>query len=143
MLPDEFAGLATARADLSKTSLVTTPSESSQVRAGGVLLGVGVALADLIFLAGVVVPHLAGNDPLSSLWLGLPALVSVFTLPLIAYGAALASGRRLVRQRPDQQPRRPGRLVDVAVLALALAGFIAYVSPWGLAAVSGCMIAMD
>jgi hypothetical protein len=57
-------------------------------------------LADLVFLAGVVVPHRTGSGPLSSLWMGLPALVSVFTLRLIAYGAVFVSARRLVRDRP-------------------------------------------
>jgi hypothetical protein len=106
----------------------------------GLLLGVGIALADLVFLGGVVVPHLAGNDPFSSPWLGLAALVSVFTLPLIAYGAALTSAGRLLRSR--QTPRR-ARQVDLAVVALALVGFVTYVSPWGLAAITGFMIALD
>lgn len=99
-----------------------------------------MALADLVFVFGVVAPHFAGTDPVSSLWMGLPALVSVFTLPLIAYGAALLSGRRLLQAR---SAHRPGRPADLAVVALAVAGFVAYVSPWGLSAITGFMIALD
>ena len=78
-------------------------------------------VADLVFLAGVVVPHVTGDDPLVSIWIGLPALISVFTLPLIAYGAALASGRRLLQ---GGSGHGRGRQLDVAVVALAIVGFV-------------------
>ena len=118
---------------------MTTQVQRGQ-RTSGLGLAIAVAVADLVFLAGVVVPHLADQNPLASPWIGLPALVLVFTLPLIAYGAVLASGQRLMR---DRASGRRGRRVDLAVVVLAVAGFAAYVSPWGLASITGFMIALD
>ena len=90
-----------------------------------------VAAAGLVFAAGVVVPYLTRADhPTTSTpsWLGWPALASVFLLPLIAVGAGGVAAGRL---------GAPGsrRYVAAAVLVLAAVGFIAYVSPPGVAAV--------
>ena len=113
-------------------------------RGGQPTLSLGLVIvmivADLVFLAGVVAPHMTGDDPLVSAWIGVPSLVSVFTLPLIAYGAVLASGRRLLR---GESGIARGRQLDVVVVVLAFVGFAAYVSPWGRAAISGLMTALD
>ena len=90
-----------------------------------------VAPVDLVFAVGVVVPYLTRADhPTSTVpaWLGWPAFYTLFLLSMVAVatGAVAASRLGAVGSR---------RRVAAAVLALAVAGFGAYVSPLGVAAV--------
>jgi hypothetical protein len=90
-----------------------------------------VAAADLAFVAGVLVPYLTRADhPTTTVpaWLGWPGFASVFVLPLVAVGCgAVAAGQLRAAGRR--------RRVAAAVIVLAAAGFGAYVSPVGVAAV--------
>jgi hypothetical protein len=89
-----------------------------------------VLVADLAFVLGVLVPHLTDDDvpPVDSAWDALfwPGLASVFFLPLVAFGVAAFSGARITRSRGG------ARAVNLAAVALSVAGVLVYFSPWGL-----------
>lgn len=90
-----------------------------------------VSIADLVFVAGVLVPYLTRADhPTTTVpaWLGLPAYASLFLLPMLAVAAGAVAATRLGAAGSR-------RRVAVAVLVLAVAGFVAYVSPLGVSAV--------
>jgi hypothetical protein len=90
-----------------------------------------VAAADLVFAAGVLAPYLTRADhPTTSVdaWLGYPAYASLFLLPMLAVAAAAVAATRLGAAGSR-------RRVAIAVLLLAVAGFVAYVSPLGVSAV--------
>ena len=90
-----------------------------------------VAAADLVFAAGVMAPYLTRADhPTTSVdaWLGLPAYATLFVLPMVAVAAGAVAATRLGAAGSK-------RRVAVAVIVLALAGFVAYVSPLGVSAV--------
>ena len=104
----------------------TRPSGWVDVR----LLGY-VAVVDVVFVAGVLVPYLTRADhPTTTVdaWLGYPAYASLFLLPMVAVAAAAAAATRL---RVAGSRRR----VAAAVIVLAAAGVAAYVSPLGVSAV--------
>ena len=63
----------------------------------------------------------------------------IFTLPLVAYGTAGFSAARWSRGGLDRQ----ARLVNAATLVLSAAGFLAYVSPWGVEAVRSILGTYD
>ena len=91
-----------------------------------------VATADLVFVAGVLVPYLTRADHPTTTrrpaWLGLPAYASLFLLPMLAVAAGAVAATRLGAAGSR-------RRVGVAVLVLAVGGFGAYVSPLGVSAV--------
>ena len=104
----------------------TRPATWTDVRLVG-----WVAIADLVFVAGVLVPYLTRADHPTTgapAWLGWPALASLFLLPMVAVAAGAAAASRL----GVEGGRR--RMALTAVL-LAVAGLTAYVSPVGVAAV--------
>ena len=90
-----------------------------------------VATADLVFAAGVLAPYLtrADHPPTSvAAWLGLSAYATLFVLPMVAVAAGAVAATRLGAAGSR-------RRVAVPVIVLALAGFVAYVSPLGVSAV--------
>ena len=93
-----------------------------------------IVVTDLAFLFGVLVPYLTDDDipPVDSNWDAMfwPGLVSVFVLPLVACGVAAFSVARL--SRSDGRTRA----VNLAAVALSVAGVLVYVSPWGIDAIS-------
>jgi hypothetical protein len=90
-----------------------------------------VAVLDLVFVAGVLVPYLTRADHLTTgvpEWLGWPALASLFLLPMVALVAGSAAAGRL-------GVAGGRRRTALAAVLLAVAGLAAYVSPVGVAAV--------
>jgi hypothetical protein len=116
------------------TALSLAPPRSSVGELGPGLRRLGyVAVTDLAFVLGVLVPHLTddGVPPVDSTWDALfwPGLASTLALPLVAFGVAAFSGARLSRSVGA------ARAVNLAAVALSLAGVLVYVSPWGLDAI--------
>ena len=111
------------------THLASGPSRRAS--RGDLLLLTYVAVVDAVFVAGVLVPYLTRADhPTTTVdaWLGYPAFASLFLLPMVAVGVGAVAATRL---RATGSRRR----VAAAVIVLAAAGFAAYVSPLGVAAV--------
>ncbi|MBJ7358768.1 hypothetical protein [Nocardioides sp.] len=116
------------------TALWVAPSRGSVGELGPGLWRLGyIVVADLAFLIGVLAAYLTDDHipPVDSTWdpFYWPGLMSVFSLPLVAFGVAAFSGARLSRSTGA------ARAVNAAAMALSLAGVIAYVSPWGMDAI--------
>lgn len=117
------------------TAPAAAPARSSEGELGPGLWRLGcITVTALAFVLGVLVPHLTddGVPPVDSSWDALlwPGLASTFFLPLVACGVAAASGARLSRSDGA------ARAVNLAAVALSVAGVLVYVSPWGLDAIS-------
>ena len=118
---------------------MTTPSvtrtRGSVAQLGPALWRLGyIVVAALAFVLGTLVPYLTDDDipPVDSTWDALfwPGLVSIFCLPLVACGVAAFSGARL------SSSEGTARAVNLAAVALSVAGVLVYFSPWGLDAIS-------
>jgi tellurite resistance protein TehA-like permease len=106
------------------------PSRSSAGELGPGLWRLGyIAVAALAFVLGVLVPYLTddGVPPVDSTWDALywSGLVSVLSLPLVACGVAAFSGATLARSHGAS------RVVNLAAVAVSVAGVLVYLSPWG------------
>lgn len=121
------------------TLLADRPTWSQPARAEpwlDVFRLVAVVLADAAFVGLVAVPLPPASvarvvDPYLFDWLWVPAMTSVFVVPLVAYGAFVSSALRLWRDRVTEPWTRR---LTIATLVLSVAGFAAYVSPWGIEA---------
>jgi hypothetical protein len=116
------------------TGAVATAAVEDRVRPSGWvdvrLLGY-VAVVDVVFVAGVLVPYLTRADhPTTGVpaWLGYPALASLFLLPMVVVSVGVITASRL-----STEGGRRG--VALATVALAVAGFATYVAPVGVSAV--------
>jgi len=123
--------MATVTSGPAPTGTQATASAGAEASWSDVRLLACVAAADLVFAAGVVAPYLTRADqPTTTVdaWLGYPALASLLVLPMVAVAAGAMAATRLGRAGGR-------RRLAVATLLLAVAGFAAYVSPVGIAAV--------
>jgi hypothetical protein len=89
-----------------------------------------MAATDLVFVAGVLLPHLRTGvaEPVPALptALEVAASVVVLALPAVACLVAFGSVSRWAR-------RVASRRLEVLVLLTAAAGMAVYLSPWGIA----------
>ncbi|HET9945125.1 MAG TPA: hypothetical protein VFR56_05700 [Actinomycetes bacterium] len=90
-----------------------------------------IAVVDLVYVAGVLVPYLTRADHPTTgapAWLGWPAFATLFLMPMVAVAVGAVAAGRLGAGGGRRWPAL------VAAL-LAVAGFATYVSPLGVAAV--------
>ena len=113
------------------------PSESVRSALTRVLMML-VALSAFVF--GALLPDLRGADSLGPAWLGIPALVSIVVLPLLAFGSAVGAVHRLY----DRRSAAPvARRLEVCLVAAASTSVLLYLSPWGFSAVRWAVTALD
>jgi hypothetical protein len=95
-----------------------------------------VVVVDALFLVGVLLPYLTYDGGVATQWLPevlyVPLVLTVFLLPWATIGSAAFSGYRLWR---GGSLRPMSRGICLGVVLLGIAGFVTYVSPWGIDAI--------
>jgi len=94
-----------------------------------------VVVVDVLFLFGVLLTYLNdgwyGAEWVANVFI-LPVTLTVFFLPWVTVGSAGFSGYRLWRGGPLTPV---ARAVCLSVVVLGAAGFVTYITPWGVDAI--------
>jgi hypothetical protein len=122
-----------------RTSTFSAARSSASIRwALARVLTMLIALS--VFVLGALLPDLRGADSLGSAWLGIPVLVAIVVLPLLAFGSAVGAVHRLLDRRSASPP---ARRLEICLVAAASMSALLYLSPWGLSAVRWAVTTLD